>query len=250
MARWSKLHSFLPKLVTKLVHTKANSNTMRNKKTRNTGSRGLFEGLSAQSTSRTYGNGQAIYMQGDAADSMFRIEHGTVKLVVASIFSKRPVVAILRAGDCFGEACLFGSPDRRCTATSIQQSTIGRIGKKAVERRLREPAFAKVFMRHLAMRLRRVEDDLFDQLVNCSEKRLARLLLQLSDFGGESEQVHAEVDVDQGTLAQVVGTTRSRVSHFMNGFRKRGFIDYQGRLSSLRVHRSLQTFLQTAHAPA
>ena len=216
----------------------------------NTDSRGLFEGLSAQSTSQTYRNGQAIYLQGDVADSMFRIEQGSVKLAMASNSSRRPVVAILRAGDCFGEACLFGEPDRRCTATSIQQSTIGRIGKKAVERRLREPAFAKLFMRHLAMRIGRVEDDLFDQLVNCSEKRLARLLLQLSDFGKEAEQVHAEVDVDQGTLAQVVGTTRSRVSHFMNGFRKRGFIDYKGTLSSLRVHKSLLTFLQTSHLPA
>jgi len=223
---------------------------MSNTKMRNIDSRGLFEGLSAQSTSQTYSNGQAIYLQGDVADSMFRIEHGSVKLALASTFSNRPVVAILRAGDCFGEACLFGAPDRRCTATSIQQSTIGRISKKDVERRLREPAFATLFMRYLAMRIGQVEDDLFDQLVNCSEKRLARLLLQLSDFGTDTEQVHAEVDVDQGTLAQVVGTTRSRVSHFMNGFRKRGFIDYQGTLSSLRVHKSLLTFLQSSHSPA
>jgi CRP-like cAMP-binding protein len=211
---------------------------------------GLFEGLSAQSTSQTYRNGQAIYLQGDVADSMFRIEHGSVKLTVSSKSSKRPVVAILRAGDCFGEACLFGSPDRRGTATSIQRSTIGRISKKAVERLLSEPAFANLFMRHLALRIGRVEDDLLDQLVNCSEKRLARLLLQLSDFGKDTDQVLAEVDVDQGTLAQVVGTTRSRVSHFMNGFRKRGFIDYQGTLSSLRVHKSLLTFLQSSHLPA
>jgi len=223
---------------------------MRNRNMLNTDSRGLFEGLSAQSTSQTYRNGQAIYLQGDVADSMFRIEHGSVKLALSSAFSTRPVVAILRAGDCFGEACLFGSPDRRCTATSIHQSTIGRISKKAVERRLREPAFAKLFMRYLAMRIGRVEDDLYDQLVNCSEKRLARLLLQLSDFGKDTEQVHAEVDVDQGTLAKVVGTTRSRVSHFMNGFRKRGFIDYQGTLSSLRVHKSLLTFLQSSHSQA
>lgn len=201
--------------------------------------------LSSRSSKMAYEDGQAIYSQGDEANSMFCIVQGGVKLTVTSPGTNKRSICILRAGDCFGESGVLTNSLRRGTATSIQQSTIGRIDKKAIDRRLRnEPAFAKLFVRHLVTRIARVEDDLFDQLVNCSEKRLARLLLQLCEYDEDTEHVHPEVNVDQGTLAQVVGTTRSRVSHFMNGFRKRGFIDYQGTLSSLRVHKSLLTFLQ------
>ena len=208
--------------------------------------------FSARCSTRSYEHGQSIYAQGDAANSMFCVLHGGVRLTATSPHSRKRSISILRAGECFGESGVLDSSARRSTATSIQHSTIGRIGRQETARRLRdEPPFAKLFMRHLLLRIQRVEDDLFDQLVNSSEKRLARLLLQLSDFGKEdAKQVHAEVNVDQGTLAEVVGTTRSRVSHFMNGFREQGFIDYKGTVSSLRVHKSLLTFLLSTPATA
>jgi CRP/FNR family transcriptional regulator, cyclic AMP receptor protein len=201
---------------------------------------GLFKKLAPQATSRQYRNRHAIFWQGDAANAMFRIEHGYVKLEVASTGSNKAAVSILREGDCFGEGCI-GNPLRTCTATSIGQSTIGRISKPAMIRRLHdEPAFAKLFTAYLLLRIRRVEDDLFDQLMNTSERRLARLLLQLSGFDKRSRHAPVVANIDQETLAQAVGTTRSRVSHFMNEFRKKGFIDYNGHL---QVHKALLTFL-------
>lgn len=201
---------------------------------------GLFKKLASQATNRQYRNRQAIFWQGDAANAIFRLEYGYVKLEVASTGSKKAAVSILREGDCFGEGCI-GNPLRTCTATSIGQSTIGRIGKRAMIIRLHdEPAFAKLFTAYLLLRIRRVEDDLFDQLMNSSERRLARLLLQLAGVGKSSGRIPTVANIDQETLAQAVGTTRSRVSHFMNEFRKKGFIDYNGRL---QVHKTLLTFL-------
>lgn len=203
---------------------------------------GFFDELGAYATHRNYEKGQEIYRQGDKGNSIFRVEHGNVKLSVAAKRSKRNAVTILRAGDCFGEACLFEvSSHRRGTATSIRGSTIGRIGKPLVMKRLHEDtAFAKSFIRHLLVRITRVEDDLVDQVMNSSERRLARLLWHLTDLGRTPQRPHSDVNVDQATLAQVVGTTRSRVSYFMNRFRKQRLIDYNG---SLRVHKALLTFL-------
>ncbi len=247
---WSKLLSFHATSARCWIGSEPQRRARDNEVTRKK-PKGFFDALAVQSTSRSYKSGQAIFAQGKNADSMFRIEHGCVKLTTTYTNSTRTAVAILRAGDCFGEDCLFEMSLRRCSATSVQGSIIGRIGKRAVVRRLRaEPTFARLFTRHLLFRIQRVEDDLFDQLVNSSEKRLARLLLRLSDFGNEVGELHVEVMVDQGTLAQVVGTTRSRVSHFMNEFRKQGFIDYKGTLSSLRVHRSLVTFMLSTPATA
>ena len=203
---------------------------------------GFFKELGTHATHKQYEKGQEIYRQGDKGNAIFRVEHGNVKLTVAAKRNNRDAVTILRAGDCFGEACLFEvRSHRRGTATSLQECTIGRIENTVVLKRLHEDGtFAKLFIRFLLVRITRVEDDLVDQLMNSSERRLARLLWQLSDFGKQSKRSHSDVNVDQATLAQVVGTTRSRVSHFMNQFRKRGLIDYNG---SLRVHKALLTFL-------
>jgi CRP/FNR family cyclic AMP-dependent transcriptional regulator len=213
---------------------------MKNHSTLNHGSNTLFKKLASQATNRQYRNRQTVFFQGDAANSMFRIEHGYVKLAVASGRSNKAAVSILREGDCFGEGCI-GTPLRTCTATSIGQSTIGRISKRNVVRRLHEePAFAKLFTRYLLLRIRRVEDDLMDQLMNTSERRLARLLLKVSGFSKRSGRAPAVANIDQESIAQAVGTTRSRVSHFMNEFRLKGFIDYNGHL---QVHKTLLSFL-------
>jgi CRP/FNR family transcriptional regulator, cyclic AMP receptor protein len=201
----------------------------------------IFQKLASQATSREYVKGQVIFAEGNAADAMFRIEQGNVKLAIATSRSRKATIAILRPGDCFGEGCLVRDSLRTFSATSIDQSKIGRIGSGAMKRRLhQDPGFAKLFISYLLLRVGRVEDDLVDQLMNSSERRLARLLLQLSDFGGIAGRSASVANIDQGTLAQVVGTTRSRVSHFMNQFRKKGFIDYNGRL---RINKSLVSFL-------
>lgn len=205
----------------------------------------LFEKLSQLAIIRQYAKGEVIFSQGDAADAMFRVQEGNVKLAVASPYSKKAAVSILRDGDCFGEGCLVGKSLRRCTATSIQRSTIGRISRQVLIRNIREkPAFAAAFVSFLLSRIGRLEDDLVDQLMNTSERRLARLLVQLAGTGPLSGRVPGVVNIDQGTFAQVVGTTRSRVSHFMNQFRKQGFINYNGRL---RVHPALLAFLLQSH---
>lgn len=214
---------------------------MRKKTKPKPGAPGLFKHLAGDATSRRYHNGQAIFSQGDAANAIYRVEEGNVKLTFKSVHGQKAVISLLRAGDCFGEGCLINNALRICTATSIHQATVGRIGKRVMMRRLQdEPAFAKTFTAHLLLRIGQVEDDLVDQLVNSSERRLARLLVQLCDplasANGDSTAVH----VDQGTLAQAVGTTRSRVSYFMNRFRQKGFIEYNG---SIRVHRTLLLFL-------
>jgi CRP/FNR family transcriptional regulator, cyclic AMP receptor protein len=201
----------------------------------------FFKKLASQTTSRRYLKGEDIYLQGEAANSIFRIERGNVKLTVESKNGKKAVISILRVGDCFGESCLFGDPLRRYTATSIDNTTVGRIDRNPMLRRLRdEPAFASVFVAHLLQKMMRVEDDLVDQLVNSSERRLARLLMRLSNADEFAGIANVVASVDQGTMAQMVGTTRSRVSHFMNGFRKKGMIAYNG---DLQVNKSLMTYL-------
>jgi CRP/FNR family transcriptional regulator, cyclic AMP receptor protein len=200
--------------------------------------------IGARKAAREYGNNQAIFAQGDAADSMFYIESGNVKLTVLSKRGKKAVLAILRQGDFFGENCLGKRAVRMSTATAIHQSTISRISKSTVVNIIHaDPAFAKLFISHLLFRIGRIEEDLVDQLFNSSEKRLARTLLLLASFGESSKTEPAILKVSQGTLADMIGTTRSRVSFFMNRFRKMGLIDYNG---SLQVHRTLLTFLLRA----
>lgn len=201
----------------------------------------LFKRVDAQTTTRDYRNKQPVYAQGDKADAMFYIQNGNVKLTVSSRGGKKAVTAILRRGDFFGEGCLAARSLRKSTATAIRPSAIARVKRATVARIIhQEPAFAKLFISYLLSRIRRIEEELADQIFSSSEKRLARTLLLLANFGMQRKPRPAPVNVDQETLAEMVGTTRSRVSYFMNRFRKRGFIDYNG---SLRVHRALLTFL-------
>jgi CRP-like cAMP-binding protein len=202
---------------------------------------GSSKSIRNQATTLQYQSGQTIFDQGDKADSIFYIQDGNTKLTVMSKSGKKAVIAILRCGDFFGESCLTSQTLRASSATAIRESTIIRVKRSDIVRILhQEPAFAKIFTSHLLFRIGRIEDDLVDQVCNSSEKRLARLLLILSDFGRESKPEASIPKVDQETLAEMVGTTRSRVSFFMNRFRTKGYIDYNG---SLHVHAALQTFL-------
>jgi CRP/FNR family transcriptional regulator, cyclic AMP receptor protein len=180
---------------------------------------------------------QILFSQGDAADAVFYIQEGRVKLTVISPQGKEAVVAVLEDGDFLGESCLAGQPMRLATATSLENSTLVRIEKTAMIRVLHEePTFAELFVTYLLSRNVRIQEDLVDQLFNSAEKRLARVLLLLAHFGkaGKPEPVIAKVS--QETLAEMIGTTRSRVSFFMNKFRKLGFLEYNG---GLHVHSSL-----------
>lgn len=180
---------------------------------------------------------QSLFLQGDAADAVFYIQSGKVKLTVVSPKGKEAVVAILGRADFFGEGCLAGQVVRMATAISIEDSTIVRIEKAAMIRVLHEePAFSELFMAYLLSRNIRIEEDLVDQLFNSSEKRLARVLLLLAHFGKEGKAELVIPKMSQETLAEMVGTTRSRVSFFLNKFKKLGFIEYNG---ELRVHSSL-----------
>lgn len=178
-----------------------------------------------------------IFSQGDAAEAVFYIQAGKVKLTVVSQQGKEAVVAILERGAFFGESCLAGQVIRTATATAVEDSNIVRINKDAMVRVLHEePVFAELFMAYLLAHTIRVEEDLVDQLFNSSEKRLARVLLLLAHFGKEGKPETVITKISQETLAEMIGTTRSRVSYFMNKFRKLGFIDYNG---ELHVHSSL-----------
>jgi CRP/FNR family transcriptional regulator, cyclic AMP receptor protein len=180
---------------------------------------------------------QILFSQGDAADAVFYIQEGRVKLTVLSPQGREAVVAILGAGDFVGESCLAGQPLRLATATSLEHSTVVRIDKTAIIRVLHdEPTFAELFMSHLLSRNVRIQEDLVDQLFNSAEKRLARVLLLLAHFGKDGKPEPVIAKVSQETLAEMIGTTRSRVSFFMNKFRKLGFLDYNG---GLHIHSSL-----------
>lgn len=184
-----------------------------------------------------YTSGQIIFAQGDPADAIFYILKGKVKLTVVSKPGREAVLAILGTGDFFGESCLAAQPLRMKTATAIDDSTIIRVEKQAMIRTLRQkPEFSELFMMHLLSRNIRIEEDLVDQLFNSSEKRLARILLLLANFGKEGKPEPLIAKISQETLAEMIGTTRSRVSFFMNKFRKLGFIEYNG---GLHVHSSL-----------
>jgi CRP/FNR family cyclic AMP-dependent transcriptional regulator len=178
-----------------------------------------------------------IFRQGDPADSIFYIEKGKVKVGVVSKRGKEAVVAILGPGDFLGEGCLADQPYRMATATPLTESTLVRIDKQATTKALRlDPVFAETFLAYLIVRSIRVQEDLVDQLFNSSEKRLARLLLLLANYGQKGEPEPVIEKISQETLAEMIGTTRSRVSYFMNKFRKQGFIKYNG---GLEVYSSL-----------
>jgi CRP/FNR family transcriptional regulator, cyclic AMP receptor protein len=185
-----------------------------------------------------YRKNQTVFSQGDLAEAVFYIQKGKVKVTVVSDQGKEAVVALLGADEFCGEGCLAGQPRRMATVTAMTDCTIMRLQKASIIRVLRdEPGFSEVFISHLLARTIRVEEDLVDQLFNSSEKRLARLLLLLANFGKEGRPEPIIAKISQETLAEMIGTTRSRVSFFMNKFRRLGFVDYNG--SGLEVHSSL-----------
>ncbi len=184
-----------------------------------------------------YQKDQTVFSQGEAADAVFYLQQGKIKITVVSEQGREAVVAILGTGDFFGEGCLVGQPLRMATVTAMMECEIMRLEKATIVRVLHnEPAFSELFVSHLVTRSIRIEADLVDQLFNSSEKRLARALLLLANFGKEGKPEPIVAKISQETLAEMIGTTRSRVSSFMNKFRQLGFIDYNGKL---KVHSSL-----------
>ena len=188
----------------------------------------LLTGISRGKSDLEYGAHRNIFMQGQPADSVFFLLRGKVQLSVTSSEGKEAIVATLGSGELFGEGCLAGQPLRMATAISVEDCTLSRVEKATITRMLHEqPGVAELFVTHLLSRNIRCEADLVDQLFNSSEKRLARILLLLSHFTKQSKTEIVASGVNQENLAQMVGTTRSRISHFMNKFRKLGFIDYE-----------------------
>ena len=188
-------------------------------------------------TISVYRKDQIIFSQGEVADTIFYIQKGGVKVVVLSDQGKEAVVGILEPGQFFGEGCMNGHSLRIATSTATEESLITSISKSAMIAVLHdEPKFSELFVAYLLTRNSRVEDDLIDQLFNSSEKRLARLLLLLAKFGKEGSPTPISPNISQETLAEMIGTTRSRVSFFMNKFRKLGLISYNGKIE---VHNSL-----------
>ena len=198
---------------------------------------GFLTKAKGERTTTDYRKNQVIFAQGDLADAIFYIQKGKVKLKVVSKQGKEAVVAILGAGDFFGEGCLAGQVVRMSSAAAMSDCSIVRLGKRSTIRVLHaEPEFSERFLSYLLARNIRIEEDLVDQLFNSSEKRLARVLLLLANFGKEGKPEPLIPKVSQETLAEIIGTTRSRVSFFMNKFRKLGFITYNG---GVEVHSSL-----------
>ena len=181
-------------------------------------------------TGRNYRDKEIVFSQGDTADAVFYIQSGTVKLTVVSTRRKKAIIAFLQRGSFFGEGCLGGQAQRICTARSIGPSSITRLQKERTIHTLkRDTRFATLFVEYLLSRIIRIEEDLVDQFFNFSERQLARVLLLFGQIIKESKPEYP-LKVSQGTLAEMVGTTRARVSKFMNGFRKKGFVRYNGGL--------------------
>jgi CRP-like cAMP-binding protein len=198
----------------------------------------LLNGIFRGKTVIECGMGRNVFLQGQPADALFYIRRGKIKLSVISQKGKEAIVAILDAGEFFGEGCLAGQPSRMATAVAMTDCTLDKIKKSLMVRMLHEQHdVSELFVKHLLSRSIRYEADLVDHLFNSSEKRLARVLLLLSRFGKDSRAEPVNPSVNQDTLAQMVGTTRSRVSHFMNRFRERGFIKYNA--AGLTVHSGL-----------
>jgi CRP-like cAMP-binding protein len=189
-----------------------------------------------------YRKNQKIFSQGDPADAIFYIQQGKVKLTVVSNQGKEAVIGLLGLHDFFGEGCLAGQPLRMATAVALSECLIVRLEKRGTMRVLHdEPTFSELFLSYLLSRNTRLEEDLVDQLFNSSEKRLARVLLLLANFGKEGKPEPVVPKISQETLAEIIGTTRARVSFFMNKFRKLGLIDYNG--GGVEVHSSLMNIV-------
>jgi CRP/FNR family cyclic AMP-dependent transcriptional regulator len=194
--------------------------------------------LSTGKSSHEYQADQTVFRQGEPADAVFYLQSGKVKLTVVSKSGKEAVVAILPEASFFGEGCLAGQPLRMSTASAVQRSTILRVEKPVMTDLLhRDPEFSERFLTYLLSRNIRMEADLVDHLFNSSEKRLARLLLLMANFGQESKPIPLVAKMSQETLAEMIGTTRSRVSFFLNRFRELGFIEYNG--DGMHIHSSL-----------
>jgi CRP/FNR family transcriptional regulator, cyclic AMP receptor protein len=197
----------------------------------------FLESAAKGRSNHTYQKKEIIFKQGDDADAVIYIKQGNVKVCVISKDGKEAVVAILGADEFIGEGCLIGQPKRLATAMAMTECETMRVEKAEIMRVLQdEPAFSSMFLSHILARSARVEEDLLDQLFNSTEKRLARVLLLMANFGKEGRPEPITTQISQETLAEMVGTTRSRVSHFMNKFRDLGFIDYNGHIE---VHSSL-----------
>jgi len=189
-----------------------------------------------------YRKNQKIFSQGDPADAIFYILKGKIKLAVVSNQGKEAIISILGLHDFFGEGCLAGQPLRMATAVALSECLIVRLEKRGTMRVLHdEPTFSELFLSYLLSRNTRLEEDLVDQLFNSSEKRLARVLLLMANFGKEGKPEPVVPKISQETLAEIIGTTRARVSFFMNKFRKLGLIDYNG--GGLEVHTSLMNIV-------
>jgi CRP-like cAMP-binding protein len=190
---------------------------------------------------RTYSKNQTVFVQGAPADTVCFIQNGRVKLTVVSSQGKEAIIGFLEAGQFFGESCLSGRSVRFETATAVEDCLITSITKSALLDAIKNyPAFSRLFINHLVERNIRIEDDLVDQFFHSSEKRLARLLLLLANVGNDQNPKPIEFDVSQEALAEMIGTTRSRVSFFMNKFRKLGLVSYNGKIV---VHNALLTAL-------
>jgi CRP/FNR family transcriptional regulator, cyclic AMP receptor protein len=194
-------------------------------------------------TVRSYRDNEVVFLQGDKADAVFYIQSGTVKLTMAATRRKKAIIAVLLRGSFFGEGCLAGQSFRMYTARSIEQSHVIRLEKESTARILkRDSQFTALLNAYLLSRVIHVEEDLADQFFNFSEKRLARVLLLFGQISKESKPDHP-LKVSQATLAEMVGTTRARVSKFMNAFKKKGFVHYNG---GLQINSALITsFLQS-----
>ena len=205
-------------------------------------SRKLLTKVGRRKTTLEYQDQQTIYSQGDIADAMFHIQSGNVKLTVESRRGKKAVIAFLGRGDIFGTGCLAKRPSLRMSgATAVHQSTISRVKRETMVRAInKDPAFSRLFISYLLSHIVRIEEDLLAHIFDSSERRLARALLSLARVGKHKRVIPK---INQETLAEIVGTTRSRASHFMNKFRKLGLVDYDGSSGELKVHRSLLSLI-------
>ena len=203
-------------------------------------SRKLLSKVGRRKTTREYQDQQTIYSQGDEADAMFHIHSGNVKLTVRSRRGKKAIIAILGRGDIFGTGCLAKKQLRRMSgATAVHPSTISRVEKETIIRMIdQDPAFSKLFISYLLSRIVRIQEDLQAHLFDSSERRLVRILLSLARDGKNGKDERVIPKINQQTLAEIVGTTRSRVSHFMNKFRDMGYLEYDSGMK-LTVHSGL-----------
>ena len=202
------------------------------------GAKAFLDAVGDERQSFKYTAGQKIFVQGEEAAAIFFVQRGRVKLTTMSARGKEAVIALFDAGNFFGEGCLAGQTMRTSTASAMADATVVKVHKGVMARLLHErPALSEIFIAHLLLRNIRIEEDLVDQLFNSSEKRLARVLLLLANFGKDGRPEPVTASISQETLAEMIGTTRSRVNFFMNKFRKLGFVEYDH--GGLHVHGSL-----------